>query len=394
MQFSPNPAYPPAPPTRSRASLGAGAIVLVAIVALVCGALAGAVVGRATNSTRVVHEVAPSSGTSNPVSFSTTSGPPLSWAEVARRAGPAVVTIINHLQPTRDFFQNLVPGGTAEGSGFIIDSKGDIVTNAHVVDQEQSLQVVFANGKKAPAALIHRPSTENDLAVVKVNAAVPAVLSWGDSSKLEPGEPVLAIGSALGQFRNTVTSGVVSALGRTITEPTGVQLHDMIQTDAAINQGNSGGPLLNDHGQVVGINTAITRGSQATDIFGNNDSAVAEGLGFAIPSVTAKLVTGRLIANRPPGYLGVIYQQIPQQDANFYGFPVGAYVRQVKSGSPADKAGIRPRDIITTVDGEHLSDQLQLVNVIGDKSAGETVKLVVWRNGKTFTVTVKLIASR
>jgi 2-alkenal reductase len=319
----------------------------------------------------------------------------MSWEQVARRAGPAVVTIINQQQPQQTIF-GTQPGATAEGSGFIIDTKGDIVTNYHVIDQESSLTVVFSNGKKVPAELV-RGDPFNDLAVVRIHTAVPAVLHFGSSAALTPGEPVMAIGSALGQFRNTVTAGVVSALGRTIQEPSsaavpnGATLHDMVQTDAAINQGNSGGPLLNTYGQVIGINTAITRGSSSSDLFGlSTDTAVAEGLGFAIASNTARNVVARLMQNKPTASLGVRYQQVDQQAAQFYNFPVGAYVQQVEPNSAAARAGLKQRDIITKVNGTPINDQSSLEQIITAHAPGQTVTLTVWRNGSTLTMKVKL----
>jgi 2-alkenal reductase len=254
------------------------------------------------------------------------------------------------------------------------------------------LTVVFSNGHQSKANIV-RTDQVADLAVIRVHASVPAVLQFGDSSQLQPGEPVIAIGSALGEFRNTVTAGVVSALNRTIQEPSsGPTLQDMIQTDAAINQGNSGGPLLNDRGQVVGVNTAITRGASSTDIFGLSENAVAEGLGFAIPSNVVQNVARRLLQNKPPAFLGVSYQQVDQQAATFYNYPVGAYVLSVKPGSPADKAGIKTKDIITKIDGQSLSGQYTLQEMISNDVPGQSVKLTVWRSGKTFTVKVKLSA--
>jgi len=373
---------------------------LVAVVALVFGAVGGAVTASQIHNTNTVTKVVvatPSSTGQTTLPSSDVSAPsaaPMSWAAVARRDGPGVVTIINHLRSQgTDIFGNPVPGGTAEGSGFIINRKGDIVTNNHVVDGANSLEVVFSDGRKTPASLV-RADPATDLAVVKVNTSVPAVLRWGDSTSLQPGDPVLAIGSALGEFRNTVTSGVVSALGRTITEPSGTTLHDMIQTDAAINQGNSGGPLLNDRGQVIGVNTAITRGSQQTDPFGLSDQSqvVAEGLGFAIPESTVKNVALRLVQAKPPAVLGVNYHEVSQQESQFYNLPQGAYVLQVVSGSPADKAGIKARDIITAIDGQKLSDTTTLQQIVSDDSPGQTVTLQVWRNGKTLTVKAKLTA--
>jgi 2-alkenal reductase len=365
----------------------------VIVLSVIGGGLAGYIAGQHSKSS----SSASSTGQSNPITeVNTTSSTPMSWEQVATKAGPAVVTIINQQAPQQTIFGEQ-PGATDEGSGFIIDSKGDIVTNYHVIDQEQSLTVVFSNGKKVPAQLV-RGDPFNDLAVVRIHATVPAVLHFGNSAALTPGEPVMAIGSALGQFRNTVTAGVVSALGRTIQEPSsdvvpnGATLHDMVQTDAAINQGNSGGPLLNTYGQVIGINTAITRGSSSSsDLFGlNTDTAVAEGLGFAIASNTARNVVSRLMVNKPTASLGVKYQQVDQQAAQFYSFPVGAYIQQVEPNSAAAKAGLKQRDIITKVNGTAINDESSLEQIITSHAPGQTVKLTVWRNGKTFTISVKL----
>ncbi|GAC1332002.1 MAG: trypsin-like peptidase domain-containing protein [Chloroflexota bacterium] len=377
-----------------RSSLGPVRILLIALVALIFGAIGGAVAAKETATTSVVEkpvrtEPAPQS---NPAAVQIKSSGPISWVEVARAAGPAVVTIINHQQPQTDFFGNSTPGATAEGTGFLIDRRGDIVTNNHVIDQAQSLQVVFANGQKADAQLVsHDPLS--DLAVVRVHAPITTVLRFADSSKLQPGQPVMAIGSALGEFRNTVTSGVVSALGRTIDEPNGVSLHGMIQTDTAINQGNSGGPLLNQAGEVVGVNTAITRGAQQTNPFGtSSDQVVAVGLGFAIPSSTVRATAERLIQNRPPAFLGVSYHDINQQDATYYNLPMGAYVQKVAVGSPAQKGHVQPRDVITQIDGQPVSGTTGLKDIILHHNAGDTITLSVWRGGKTIHLKIKLAA--
>ncbi|HEX6506001.1 MAG TPA: trypsin-like peptidase domain-containing protein [Chloroflexota bacterium] len=378
----------------SKSGIGAGSLILVAIVALIFGAIGGAIVGSQATKTKVVQAAPPDTApSSNPIGSSVASTTPLSWVEVARRAGPAVVTIVNRQQQQTDIFGNVQPGATAEGSGFVIDRKGDIVTNNHVVEGAQSLTVVFSNGRKSTAQLV-RADPLSDLAVVRVSVPVTTTLSFGNSNALQPGEPVLAIGSALGEYRNTVTSGIVSALGRTITEPeNGDVLQNMVQTDAPINQGNSGGPLLNDLGQVIGVNTAITRGAQSSDIFGLGQSgAVAEGLGFAIPSSTVRNVAARLVENKPPAFLGVTYHQISQQDSTFYGLPVGAYINSVKAGSPAAKAGLKVRDVVTKVDSRSLSDTYQLEQVIAEHEPGQVTTLSVWRNGKSLTIKVKLSA--
>jgi 2-alkenal reductase len=202
--------------------------------------------------------------------------------------GPAVVTILNT--------QNVTTGrgrylgiATAVGSGIIIDSRGYIITNNHVVENQQSLEVIFQDCNKAQARLVAGDSA-TDLAIIKVDISVPAVAQFGDSDALEPGQPAIAIGTALGDFRNTVTAGVVSALDRDLDASAGEpSLHDLIQTDASINSGNSGGPLLDVGGRVIGINVAVVRGSGMA-------GTVAEGLGFAIPSNVASDFTKRTIA--------------------------------------------------------------------------------------------------
>jgi S1-C subfamily serine protease len=363
---------------------------LFALVVIALSAAAGGVAGyEAGSHGQAAAQPAQHQQDSSVTTASVSSGAPMSWAQVAKQAGPAVVTIINQQASQTNLFGETVPGAQDMGSGFIVDSKGDIVTNYHVIANAQTLSVVFADGHKVPAQLV-RGDESNDLAVVRVHTAVPAVLHFGASSALQPGDPVLAIGSALGQFRNTVTAGVVSATGRSIQESTGYTIHDMIQTDAAINQGNSGGPLLNDRGQVVGIDTAVERGSQSASIFGADNSVVAEGLGFAISSTTAQNVVARLIQDKPMASLGVSYEPVTQQVAQYYNLPMGAYIQQVQAGSAAAKAGLQPRDIITQVNGHKITDQYSLEQIITSHNPGQTVTLTVWRNGKTFTKQVKL----
>jgi S1-C subfamily serine protease len=204
------------------------------------------------------------------------------------QAGSAVVTVVNTMQiTTRGRFGSQGQSQTAEalGSGVIIDSEGYIVTNQHVVANQQSLQVIFADGTKVAATLVGEDAY-TDIAVLKVDAKVPAVAQLGDSDRLELGQPVVAIGTALGDFANTVTVGIVSGLHRQLDDAS-TTIQDLVQTDAAINHGNSGGPLLDLSGNVIGINTAVVRNDGTM-------GSVAEGLGFAIPSNTVKTVVERL----------------------------------------------------------------------------------------------------
>ena len=290
---------------------------------------------------------------------------------VVKSVGPAVVTVINNVGASQE--RSFGMGSpTALGTGVIIDNRGYIVTNNHVIENQQSLEVIFSDGKRASATLVGADPF-SDLAVVKVDGTVPAVARFGDSDKLEPGEPVVAIGSALGDFKNTVTVGVVSGLHRDLEESGATALQDLIQTDAAINHGNSGGPLLNLAGAVVGINTAVVRGAGLGD--------VAEGLGFAIPSNTVERVAEQLIddgsVSRP--FLGVSYMEITPQIKSYYELSQdeGIFVTEVVAGSPAAKAGIVANSIITRFDGVELGGDTSLVELLMQHEIGDSVKVTV-----------------
>jgi S1-C subfamily serine protease len=380
--------------------VGIGAISILILISLIFGAMAGAAVGAAvaigvkpTQKVIVQKEVASSGPTTSPAAV-TRVVPVVNWVNVVKRVGPAVVTIIHQLPPQQDFFGFEQPGGQALGSGFIIDKQGDIVTNAHVVNGAHKFTVIFANGKKTSATLVGENDL-NDIAVIKVNVPVPAVAKFGDSSQLQPGEPVIAIGNALGEFQNTVTAGIISGLHRTIPGFDNQDMHDMIQTDAAINHGNSGGPLLDMSGNVIGINTAVERSTQQSDQgfgFGLTDpnASIAEGLGFAIPSNIAASIAARIISHGPPAFLGVEYHEISQTDSQIYNLPVGAYIIRVVPGGPAAHAGLRARDIITAVDGIAINDSVSLEQIIANHKPGDRVTLTVWRNGAQLKLHVTL----
>jgi serine protease Do len=266
----------------------------------------------------------------------------------------------------------------------IISKDGYILTNNHVIENQDSLEVVFANGDKASARLIGADPYA-DTAVIKVDVPVTAVAEFGDSSALQPGETVIAIGSALGDFKNTVTEGVVSATGRSLDTGNGFSLEGLIQTDAAINHGNSGGPLVNVLGQVIGINTAIVRSD-------NSSGDVAEGLGFAIPANMVKSVADQIIqkgyVSRP--YLGIRYVTITPEVAGANGLSIewGVYVKGVDSGSPAEKAGLRAGDIITDIGADKISADLSYTNALLHHQPGERAALKVWRNDKSISLDV------
>jgi 2-alkenal reductase len=295
------------------------------------------------------------------------------------------VTVVSNL-PTQSSPFGLISGGEASGSGVIISDKGYILTNQHVIDGADTIQIVLANGAQMAATLVGSDQF-SDIALLKVDGTLPAAAEFGNSDALKPGETVIAIGSPLGDFKNTVTVGVVSATGRTLDTGNGYLMEGLIQTDAAINHGNSGGPLVDLAGQVIGINTAILRSSGGSD-------DVVEGLGFAIPANTVQVIAAQIIQSghvaRP--YLGVRWQAITPQDASMYGLPVqwGIYVSRISAGSPAESAGVQVGDIITHIDGVELDDQHPYTNVLFSHAPGDTVTLTINRNGKTLQLQVKL----
>ncbi|MFH1705913.1 MAG: trypsin-like peptidase domain-containing protein [Patescibacteria group bacterium] len=268
------------------------------------------------------------------------------------------------------------------GSGFIVDG-GLVVTNKHVVsDTSAKYKVIDKDDHILEVKDIYRDPA-NDLAILKVETQLPA-LELGNSEDLKVGQLVIAIGTALGKFRHTVTTGVISGLGRGITagsafEGYAEQLDNVIQTDAAINPGNSGGPLLDSSGKVIGVNVAIAGGAQ--------------NIGFAIPidvvreSLKLFKETGEF--NRP--FFGVEYQMISEKAAILNEVPQGAYIRRVVSGSAAEEAGLKEGDIVTYIDGERLEgDESNLVKIVNRKKVGDKVEIKYWRDGQTVSVTVRL----
>jgi 2-alkenal reductase len=305
--------------------------------------------------------------------------------QTVEKVGPAVVTVTGTVPGQVTFFGRL-PDGQSSGSGVIISPEGYIVTNNHVVESANDLSVILSDGTQLPAQVI---STDKyaDLAVLKADGQMPAVATIGNSDNLKSGETVIAIGSPLGEFRNTVTVGVISATGRALDSGNGYFMEDLLQTDAAINQGNSGGPLVNLNGEVVGINTLIVRG-------GNGGSAVAEGLGFAIPSNTTRFITERIIAQgyfaRP--YLGVSYQSISPSIARRYDLPTewGAYVTDVGFGSPAANAGLKRGDIIVSIGEQSIDEQNSYINVLFEYQPGDQVTIKALREGQEMNFDVIL----
>lgn len=304
---------------------------------------------------------------------------------VVEEIEPAVVTVVGTIPGTQTFF-----GRTADsqvsGSGFIISEDGYIVTNNHVIEDASALYVVLSDGTELEAEIVSR-DIYADLAVLKVEGTMPAVAPLGSSEDLKPGETVIAIGSPLGTFRNSVTVGVVSATGRTLDTGEGYNMENLIQTDAAINSGNSGGPLVNLAGEVIGVNAVVVRGSSSS-------SASAEGLGFAIPSDTVTLISNQIIEKgyfaRP--YLGVGVQNINTSIAERYNLPVewGGYVTEVISGSPAAEADLRVNDIITRLGDFSITEDTTYLNALFLCQPGEEVEVEFYRGSQMMNVTITL----
>src|SRR3990167_7069556 len=326
--------------------------------------------------------------------------------DVVKKVKPSVVTVAEEL-PQRslspfDFGPFGIFGLPEEdqpqgpqniGSGFVVTSDGLIVTNKHVVsDLEAKYQVITSDDKKYTVEKIYRDPL-NDVAILKIDASGLAGVKLGDSSKLEVGQLVVAIGTPLGEFKNSVTSGIVSGLGRGISAGSRFQgyveqLDNVIQTDAAINPGNSGGPLVNSSGQVIGINTAVASGGQ--------------NIGFALPINVVKEAIDNF--NKTGGfsrpYIGVVFQMVGRETAIRIGIPEGAYVREVVDTSPAYKAVIAKGDIITKINGEKVQDtDGGLASVVAKKKVGDEVTVTLWREdssdskGKTLELKVKLESS-
>ena len=300
------------------------------------------------------------------------------------RVGPAVVTVVGTIPGQMTFFG---PSGdqTVSGSGFFITKDGYILTNNHVVEGTQEVSIILSDGTEQKATIVGT-DIYSDIAVLKTNRKVPAVAKLGNSDVLQPGESVIAIGSPLGNFKNTVTVGVVSATGRAIDTGQGYQIEDLIQTDAAINHGNSGGPLVNLAGEVIGINTLVVRNTNSGD--------VAEGLGFAIPVNTARAVAQQIIQK---GYfarpnMGISFQPISPEIAMRYDLPAqwGVYITRVAANSPASQAGLQEGDIITKVGEVPLDETHSYVNALFAYKPGDHIDLEVVRGSQTIQVQVVL----
>lgn len=313
-----------------------------------------------------------------------------SIADIASKVSKSVVSIVTSTKSMNLFGQST--DSQAAGTGIIVTKDGYILTNKHVINGAHKVTVVLDDGTTYEDVEVVATDPLNDVAFLKikdVDDLTPATL--GDSKTINVGQQVIAIGNALGEYQNTVTSGIISGTGRSVTASDGTgsnveTLSDMIQTDAAINSGNSGGPLVNAAGEVIGINTAT--------------SSTAENMGFAIPISSVKGMLSQLIetGKAERTYLGVYASAITPEAAKEYNLPVstGAYLYSpsaysaIVKDSPAAKAGLKDKDIITAVNGTKVGAAGSLADLIGEYKPGDTVQLTVIREGKEMTVNVTL----
>ena len=366
-------------------------VIAVAGLSALTGALAGgAVVYRAlqqgsTNLPAPVEETLPSNNTDpNQTLTLSTTDVETSITQSVQKVGPAVVTVVGTI-PGQDTFFGPTGDQTVSGTGFFITDQGYILTNNHVVEGTQEVNIVLSDGTEQTATIVGT-DIYSDIAVLKTEGNIPAVAKLGNSDVLQPGESVIAIGSPLGNFKNTVTVGVVSATGRSIDTGNGYQIENLIQTDAAINHGNSGGPLVNLAGEVVGINTLVVRNTNSGD--------VAEGLGFAIPVNTAQAVAQQILEKgyfaRP--FMGISFQPINPDIADRYDLPAqwGVYITRVAENSPASQADLQEGDIITKIGDVSLDETHSYVNALFEYKPGDQVMLEVVRGNGTMQVEITL----
>lgn len=375
---SPLPPPPPAPPTPPQAEpakrgrrrgLSVVGLALVSAVSALAGAAIGVVATRDDNqmvTTGTLVTVEPTDG--DEVSEATTQ-----IGKIAAAVAPSVVTLTATTT-------SQMGEGESVGTGVIINSNGELLTNAHVVEGAKTVQVRLMNETEPVKGTVLASDPQNDLALVKINATGLTAAVFADSKKVRLGDPVVAIGYALNLDGGpSVTSGIVSAIGRTITTDSGA-LDRLIQTDAAISSGNSGGPLVNDKAQVVGINTAVARGDMGT---------AANNIGFAISTeeVLRVVETLRDQANgveRKQGFLGVGLTD--RTDGG-----QGAVIANVEDGSPASKAGIEEGDVVLAINDVPITGRTGMIAVVRDAQPGDTISIKVERGGKTVTLSATLV---
>ena len=383
-----------------------GALVVAAVIGGATALAGAAVFGKLGSET--TYRPVMASPTQGPVPTSFAGNKPLSIHQIYERWAPGVVQITSTSlvnAPQDPFFGNTFAPQQQEqqslGSGFVISKAGYVVTNYHVVEGAKSVQVSFSNGENVQARIVGTdPSTDIAVLQVRTHSRALTPLVWGNSDNAEVGDSVVAIGNPFGYTRS-VTSGIVSALDRPLTAPNNFQIEHAIQTDAALNHGNSGGPLLDARGEIIGVNSQISTGNTGQQ--GNL------GIGFAIPSNTVRGVVAQIIqsGHAEHAVLGITGQALNENIAQLFKLPAkhGVLVAHVQPGSGAAKAGLKGStsqhivdgvtwslggDIIVEADGVAAPSVNRLSDVIAQHKPGDTIKLVIYHDGSKKTIDVKL----
>ena len=380
--------YPYAPPPPPRGGRIGGAALLV--IGIVVGALGSAAGGYVATNSRLAAST-DTAGTTPDATAPLASARPASV--IPGPASDVVVDVVNELLPSVVTVVNRLPNGQPQssGSGFVIDAaRGYIVTNNHVVENVRdtnagaSFDVIFSDNKVVKGAKLVGRDDKTDVAVLQVPVSTLKAATLANSDDVPVGSTVVAIGSALGELQNTVTTGVVSAKGRRVPETDTVVLEDLIQTDAAINEGNSGGPLIwAATKQVIGMNTLVNR------------QAGSEGLGFSISSNTIREIANELIkaGKIERGAIGIGYSLLTPRAAAALGLPPqtqGIIVTQILAGSPAGLAGLKPNDVLTKVNDQQIDGTHPISSILLHTRPGDKVKLTIIRDGKQQTVDLTL----
>ncbi|WP_133014108.1 S1C family serine protease [Clostridium cuniculi] len=361
---------------KRRNSKGIAKYIALALICSLCGGVVGSGVTYFVTGKSGSNNSSGNTIVADPVSFAT-DNTALSAADIYKKVAPAVVMVsTKSVQSVNGWFQQETEG---MGSGFIINNDGYILTNYHVIDGAKEVTVTLSDGQEVTASVVNYDS-DQDVAMIKINQdiEVPGVVELGDSDALQPGEEVLAIGNPLSkELSSTLTKGIVSALNRSIETETGVSTN-LIQTDTAINSGNSGGPLINTKGEVIGINTL-----KASD--------GAEGIGFAIPINDVKEKIDSL--SKPILNLGVSIRVIDESMAKQLNMEEGLYIVEVNEFSPAEKAGLKGGDLIVKADGTRIKTFEELQEIKNSKEEGDTINIEFIRDGKTQNTTITLTST-
>ncbi|WP_195988713.1 trypsin-like peptidase domain-containing protein [Clostridium sp. D53t1_180928_C8] len=355
---------------------GIAKYIALALICSLCGGVIGSGVTYFITDGNRNNNSSGNSVTADPVSFAS-DNKALSAADIYKKVAPAVVMVsTKSLQSVNGWFQQETEG---MGSGFIINNDGYILTNYHVIDGAKEVTVTLSDNREVKASVVNYDA-DQDVAMIKINddIEVPGVVELGDSDALQPGEEVLAIGNPLSkELSSTLTKGIISALNRSVETKTGVSTN-LIQTDTAINSGNSGGPLINTKGEVIGINTL-----KASD--------GAEGIGFAIPINDVKDKIESL--SKPILNLGVSIRAIDESMANQLNMEEGLYIVEVNEFSPAEKAGLKAGDLIVKADGNRIKTFDELQAVKNSKEEGDSINIEFIRDGKTQNTTITLTSN-